>query len=144
MKNQAGMNVGGTSMLAIFVLLCIATFAILTMVSATASYSLARSVVSASDSYYAADAVAEEILAQISLLVRETPSEGLELGLEHLGATISDGIISYSISITESLYLDVRLSLVGQNIEILSWAARPYYDDALFEGGVNVWTGLPN
>ena len=138
-----GVNVGGSSILVIFVLLCLTTFATLAMVSATASFRLAQRVIQASEAYYAADARAEEILSEVSRIVSsaqedELASMLLEAGV-HLG---NDSIIRYAVPIDDVLSLEVELELNGQRLRIISWVMRVYYDpDEYGTGGLNVWPG---
>ncbi len=56
---------GGVSILAIFVVLCLTTLAALSLVSAQADSSLAEKASLSTEQYYAADAGAEEKLAEI-------------------------------------------------------------------------------
>ena len=72
-QSEGGVSVGGSSILIIFVLLSLTTFAALTMVSATASHRLALQVVESAEAYYAADLEAEVLFASISRVVHENP-----------------------------------------------------------------------
>lgn len=58
------MGVGVASMLMIFVVLCLTTFAVLSYVTANADYKLTREAAEAAEAYYAADAQSAEALAQ--------------------------------------------------------------------------------
>lgn len=66
----SGVGVGGSSILVIFVLLCLTTFATLSMVSAGADLRLTDRTVETVQEYYAADARAEEILARVDGVLR--------------------------------------------------------------------------
>ena len=137
-----GVNIGGSSILIIFVLLCLTTFATLAMVSATASFRLAQRVITASDAYYAADSRAEEILAQISYIVNHTPYDEIALRLLEAGALLDDGIIRYAVPIDDVLSIEVQLELTGGRLRIISWIMRTDYDPDLYgAGGLNVWPG---
>lgn len=60
-----GINVGTSSILMIFVLLCLTAFATLSMVSANADYKLAQKTARSVSLYYEADARAQEMLARV-------------------------------------------------------------------------------
>ena len=140
---QGSANVGGSSILVIFVLLCITTFATLAMVSATASLRLATQVASAADAHFAADSRAEEKLARFSAAVRNLGAENLQAYVEVLGALFEDGVITYSVDITDSLRLDVRLIVIDGGILVDSWLTVPVFDpDEYGGGGVILWGGF--
>ena len=69
----SGMGAGGISILAIFVVLCLATLAALSLVSARADRNLAEKNAQASVEYYQADARAEEILHELLTAVQSGP-----------------------------------------------------------------------
>ena len=129
-----GINIGGSSILVIFVLLCITTFAALALVSATASYRLAVQVVEASDAYFAADTVAEQMLAQISLVARTATAEEFEARVNELGASYYDGYITYVVSVNSSLFIEVSLRFDGNEITVSSWRLRADYDPDAYGG----------
>ena len=68
-KKQAaatGIGVGGSSILAVFVILCLTTFATLSLVSAQADLRLSRRAADSVTLYYQADAQAQQLLAQLA------------------------------------------------------------------------------
>ena len=136
-------NIGGSSILVIFVLLCITTFATLAMVSASASFRLATQVARAADDFFAAENLAEEKLAEISGIMRSTNGQGFGQQLEELGVMYSDGIITYSVSINESLRLDVELHVIGTSLMVYSWVQVAIFDPAEYGGGgIQLWPGF--
>ena len=128
-------NIGGSSILVIFVLLCITTFATLAMVSATASFRLATQVASAADDFFAAENKAEEKLAEISGLIRSSNGEGIQIQIEELGAAYHDGVITYSIRVNESLRLDVEIHVNGASLKVYSWVQVAIFDPDEYGGG---------
>jgi hypothetical protein len=62
-KRQFGVGIGASSLLVVFVVLCLTTFAALSLVSARADRSLAQRSAQASQAYYAADLEAERWLS---------------------------------------------------------------------------------
>ena len=136
-------NIGGSSILVIFMLLCITTFATLAMVSATASFRLATQVARAADDFFAADSFAEEMLAEISAIIRSANGQSIQAQVEKLGAMYNDGIITYSIIVNESLRLDVELHINGADLVVHSWVQVAVFDPAEYGGGgITLWPGF--
>ena len=142
MKSQStsGGNIGGSSILVIFVLLCVTTFAALSLVSALAGHRLALQMIESSTAMYKADARAEELLAQVSQIVRENTN--IESRLGEIGVEYSDNIISFDVPINDGLVLEVRLLRTNQGLQINQWRTRAYYDPQLYEQGTPIWSGF--
>ena len=105
-KVQAPM-VGGSSLLVIFAVLCLTVFALLGFSTVQADRRLEQVSVQAVEDYYAADAQAEKILAQ------------LRSGQMPEGVQLQDGIYSYrsKISDTQEIQVEVRAA----DWDVLSW-----------------------
>ncbi len=114
-KEGAGIGVGGISMLAIFVVLCLTTLAVLSLVSARADYALSEKTVMASKQYYAADALAEEKLAALLGVVESGGNWYEHAQNEGFGVFSRQGsaIVAYTAPISESkeLYIEVELAM---------------------------------
>lgn len=65
-NHSAGVSIGMVSILMIFVVLCLTTFATLSFVSARADLKLSKKASDSVSEYYAADSAAETYLAQIA------------------------------------------------------------------------------
>lgn len=74
MKKSPGVGVGSTTMLIIFVSLCLCTFATLSFVSSKADYRLSKDAADALTAYYAADDRAIEKLHKIEASLKTLPS----------------------------------------------------------------------
>lgn len=125
-RRNTGVNVGGSSILVIFILLCLTTFATLSMVSAGADLRLTERAVAASRDYYAADAAAEQTLADIDQAVRDTnrvPDDSFlgrckdniakaapQADIQEQGG---DLLVRYSQTINENQELSVALRISG-------------------------------
>lgn len=163
-KQGAGLNIGGSSILVIFVLLSLTTFATLAMVSSGASFRLAERVAAASDSFYAADSTAEIVLSRVSSAVRSAPfpdeaelegnmSEFLADRLEGTPTGNSSGLmiielgqglwaISYSVPVDafSALYVVLQLDLALQTIRVVEWAVVAYeFPEEYFTDTPAVW-----
>ncbi|MEG2204314.1 MAG: hypothetical protein RRY21_04040 [Oscillospiraceae bacterium] len=65
MKRREGIGAGSASLLVVFVLLCLTTFAVLSLASAQADRRLADRTARSMEAYYVADALATERLAAL-------------------------------------------------------------------------------
>ena len=142
MKSQStgGGNIGGSSILVIFVLLCITTFAALSLVSALAGHRLAVQMAESVDARHEADSQAELLLAQVSQIVQE--GVNIQTRLNDIGVLYYDNTISFDIPIIDGLVLEVRLLYYNQNLQITSWRMRAYYDPEIYEQGLPIWQGF--
>lgn len=70
-KRFFGMNIGSASMLLIFVILCLVSFAALSIVSANADFKLSNKIAERTQSYYTACNSAEESLADIDTVLAD-------------------------------------------------------------------------
>lgn len=120
-KTQMGLGVGASSILLIFVLLCLTTFATLSLVSAQADARLSGKTAESVSAYYEADARAEELLAEIDGALQSVPvgegylqaCVGLLAALD--GVDVSqdeDGLsVSYQVAAGENQQLQVTLEV---------------------------------
>ncbi|MEM1483346.1 hypothetical protein V6615_00550 [Oscillospiraceae bacterium PP1C4] len=145
MNRNTGINVGGSSILMIFVLLCLTTFSTLSLASANADYKLTAKTVESVSRYYEADAQAETILAAIDASLKKSvvASDGTGqdmstyweriaaelVGLEGVTVTaVSDKtVVGYQVMIDDKRALRVALEVAYpfQNAEkrytLTSW-----------------------
>ncbi|RGB69688.1 hypothetical protein DW086_00675 [Harryflintia acetispora] len=120
-RTQMGLGVGASSILLIFVLLCLTTFATLSLVSAQADARLSEKTAETVSAYYEADARAEELLAQIGEALKSVPpGEGYLQTCAGLLAAIDgvdvlqddDGLaVSYQVAAGENQQLQVSLTI---------------------------------
>lgn len=143
-----GMNVGSSSILVTFVLLCLITFAALSFVSANSDYKLSVQSADRLTNYYEASHMAEVYLlnidSQLKMLSKECNSQ--EDYLSKIEDTFNDNdsinteiidddyYISYSIVISDSQKLCVKLLAVYPENEtsdsfiIKEWETVSTYD----------------
>lgn len=139
-KQTGGINVGTSSILVTFVLLCLVTFAALSFLSANSDYRLSKQAAERTTRFYAADALAEEKLADIESRLKEVLAsvsseddyyDGIPSafeGDESLQVNSEDiTTISYEIPVSDSQNLQVLLSVkypAGDDaalFDILKW-----------------------
>jgi len=120
--------VGGSSLMVIFAVLCLTVFALLSLNTSEAGERLSQKNATAVSSYYKADTMAEEILAE------------LRLGNIPNGVTVDGNIYSYACPISETQELDVKVIINGTDYTILSWKCVSTTDWEA-DNNLNVWDG---
>ena len=101
--------VGGSSLLVIFAVLCLAVFSILTISTAKAQEHFCTVSADSVKAYYEADSKAELIFSQLR---KGHIPEGVEQ---------NNNIYSYSCEISDTLFLEVELSFSNGVWDILRW-----------------------
>ncbi|MGI5967708.1 MULTISPECIES: hypothetical protein [Anaerotruncus] len=153
---ETGVNVGGASILVIFVLLCLTTFATLSLVSANADQKLSRKTAEATAAYYQADASAQTLLAEIDYQLKQIPLDSPESYFSAAETRMPGGVTleqdagsffaSYEVPIDESHTLKVRLLLIypggaGQpRYELAAWQSV-YTGEWEADDTLNLWDG---
>lgn len=131
-------NIGSSLLLVIFLVLCLVTFATLSLSSARSDYSFSSRSAERRTEYYQACNLAEDVLAQIDAVLYKARehaanagdgsrdwkkdldfsqikgTEFTEINLEIL-FDARDGILSYRIPVNEKQALAVRLALTGDS-----------------------------
>ena len=147
-------NIGLTSLILIFIILCLSTFCLLSLSSARGDLSLAERSARAVTEYYQADAKGEEWLKQAdAVLQKETAGKSMsqeeiqyaagKLASE-LGCNVDEetGYISTDISMEHGQALHIDLALTGDEsrYEVKSWYV---YDSGNYEidDSMPVWSG---
>lgn len=121
--------VGGSSLLVIFSVLCVAIFALMSLSSAQSDTRLNERGLQAVQGYYAADCEAEHILA--ALRSGEIPD----------GVREDNGIYYFDCPISETQQLSAAVRVEGNDYEILHWQAGSSVAWELDEH-INVWDGI--
>lgn len=149
-KKRSTMQVGGSTILMIFTVLCLTVFSVLSLSSARADASLTKRAEQAVLAYYDADGKAEERLQEIDQTIAKANREVLEeaefsLFLnQELGEVYQNGKIQYEIPLEngkQSLFVEIEPIYQGkQNFNISQWQIKNtgeyFIDDSL-----NVWLG---
>ncbi len=150
-----GLGVGSTSIVMIFVVLCLTTFSTLSYVSTRVSTKLIEKNIAHIDEYYQADTSAKETLAEIdNTIYLSMNSKDYELNLTSAFETENNIIltpqnngysIAYSIYINETQTLDVELlapiARSTKRYEVLAWKVNTANSDNLTEDDLNLWDG---
>ncbi|MCL2033958.1 MAG: hypothetical protein FWG94_04415 [Oscillospiraceae bacterium] len=152
-----GVSVGGSSILLIFVLLALTTFAVLSLVSAVADRNLTDKSALAATQYYEADSKAEEILARIGAALGSISGNGEDAFYSEAGPVlfaidapilIDGNKVSYAVPLNDSQELRVSLTLAYSSspklFEINEWKVVNTGEWHPEEESLNLWTGSEN
>lgn len=147
-------NIGLTSLILIFIILCLATFSLLSLSSARGDQSLALRSAQAVTEYYRADAEGEKWLKQADAILQKetvigtTSQEEIQALAKkvasQLGCSIDEttGYISTDISMERGQALHIDLALTGDEnrYEVRSWYV---YDSGNYkiDDSMPVWGG---
>lgn len=137
-KHSYGINVGSSSILLIFVILCLVSFAALSIVSANADYKLSNKILTRTQSYYDACNQAEASIADIDITLRSVYETALDE--EEYFQTVGHSK-SYAIPISDIQTLNINITLLypaskeGLFYQIDNWqvinTGDLEYDDSL-------------
>ncbi len=116
-------NIGSSSLLMVFLVLCLTTFAILSLSSAQSDYSFSKKFAEHKTEYYEASSRAEMILGEIDQLLAENSDQvtarldGKEIDNIPLSCTGADGetVISYQVPSGEKQALNVTLLVTNDS-----------------------------
>lgn len=140
-KQPSFINIGLSSLMVVFLVLCLVTFAILSLSSAKSDYSLSEKLATHRTAYYEASDKAEQVLAQIDALLANTytgqdtyfsdvksafegfQAEGISVTPEEANGEL---LLSYEVPVDQNQTLKVQLNvqdpaLSSAYYEILSW-----------------------
>lgn len=94
-------NIGSSSLLIVFVILCLATFAILSLSSAKSDYSLSERLAEHKGQYYEVSSKAETVLDEIDTILSDTADT---VPTNHLSGSVKDFLESpYAEAVIKSL-----------------------------------------
>ena len=145
MRKQA--NIGTTSLILIFVILCLSTFSLLSLSSAKGDLSLAEKNAKAVQAYYEADAAGETFVQMVHQVFREAKEQKLagarreDYFKEKLGSYYLDGLVQTDIGMEfgQALHIELRPE-ADEEYRIQSWYVynREEYE---IDRSMPVWTG---
>lgn len=116
--------VGGISLLAVFAVLCLTIFALLSLSTVRADTRLAEVSTQAVADYYAADCAAQEILARMRSGAGVPEDLDFEVSVAHYEDR-AETTYTYSCPISDTQSLEVQVQLNGEDWRILRWQAVP-------------------
>lgn len=138
MKNHFSLNIGLPSIVLVFIVMCLFSLSVLSLVSANADWKLSQKAITRSNSYYQACNLANEDLAILNQKLIETYTHAKDES-DYL-STVSSIASSYIYSIGElqNLYVDLVFHIPDDDMlcyDIVSWkvisSENITYDDHL-------------
>ena len=127
-KTDIPTPVGGSSLLVIFVVLCLTVFAVLSLSSVEAEGRLSRASAASVRAYYEADCEAEEILAQ------------LRAGIVQPGVVAEGNRYRYECEVSKMQKLVVEAEVTEDGYRILRWQTEAM-GQWQTEDELQVWDG---
>ena len=125
---SASPSIGGTSLLVIFSVICLAVFSVLSLTTGQTEKRLSDKAADAAAAYYLADNQAEEIFAC------------LRNGKNHEAAVWEGNICTYQVAISTHQVLEVRLCKDAEGWTVLRWQTRSHIDTSN-TNSLPVWDG---
>ena len=119
--NKGGIGVGSASVVLVFAVLCLTVFSLITLVVARNNKALAETEASLVTGYYEADALAEQIMADI-LNAGTIPDSvrGVDISTSW-DTTLEMDVITYLCPLSDKKELYVKLAVDGDNVSIVNW-----------------------
>lgn len=113
-KESSVINIGSSSLLVIFLILCLVTFATLTLSSAVSDYRFSQKLADRKTAYYEASNRAEELLSQIDEAVKQIPdAEALANGESPAAPEASSADLQAAISALSTAEIPITVSESG-------------------------------
>ena len=127
-KSFSGINIGSASMLLIFIILCLVSFATLSIVSANADKKLSEKIARRTQNYYKACNSAEEALAELDNALQSQYADTADRDT-YFKATGQEKSYTFPISETQILCVDVEIFYPTEPedtfYEITGWHVLP-------------------
>lgn len=133
-KKEIGINVGLTTLIMIFAVLCIVVFSVLTYKTALYEKKLAVKTANATKEYYAADYKANEVMEQLKSRLDKGK------GIDSLVSYNNSGKIKYSVKINDNSNLNVELKNNGKKLKIIRWEITTTKTEK-FDDTLKLWDG---
>ncbi len=135
MKKQnttsVGIGVGASSILVVFVILCLTVFSTLTLLQANAYLKSSENYKMNTEQYYETDSLAMDELIKIEKMIENKNCFAeVEQILVNKGYNIDGNMISYSVIINDENKIDVELQINDDySLEIMKWQQKNTLDD---------------
>lgn len=137
-RRNIGLGVGGSSLLMVFIIVCLTTFATLSLLSANADYKLSNKTAQAVTAYYDADSRAVERVAAIK---RRLPAGEAAIVDADLADSTAEGY-TFSEAINDRQMLVVTMAEREGSWRITTWQIQNNDSWAGDEQLLNIWDGL--
>ncbi len=154
-KKFSGFGVGSTSIIMIFIVLCLTTFSILSFVSSNVGYNFAQKSKEHTQMFYDAQLRATEVLSQIDTTLYAASSDPSGYNNYIFGLQNFSGIkvvqkkdsftVSYETKISDNQVISVELRVPlkpsDERYKITKWASTSVDLNYNQNGQQNIWVG---
>lgn len=151
-KKITGFGVGASSIIMIFVVLCLTTFSLLSFSSARSSLRLAEKSKDYNSAFGTAELKANQTLSKIDEKLA-TAQKSFDYGSEVISLSSIDGVkvtfngnnykVSYSVPVLKTTFLNVELSVPANpsayRYNIVKWNTSSTEKE--YDNGDNIWDG---
>ena len=143
-QTRHGFSIGSASVMLIFIVMTLAVFSVLSLVTASNEAESARTNAQSNKAYYAAEAKAYNTLAEIKAAVADLLSEDMVAeAVEPLGATCiqnADGsIITFETEIDGHRRLRSVLKYQDGELTVIGW--KTVGEAAEYDDTISIWDG---
>ena len=135
-------GIGSASIALIFVVLCMTIFTVISFVFAISEESLIQNEVDSVKAFYAADTLAEQVLAEILSAEGAVPVSAMGIDIfSRWDIGLMAEIVYFTIPVMDNSELYVAIELDGFNYNIISWRMYPM---GLWEAddNINIFQGF--
>jgi len=134
-------GIGSASIVLVFVVLCLTIFSVISLLPALTERNLAEAEVRLVQDFYAADALAERILAHL-LTLDETPESilGVEIN-SYWDWDLFLDMVSFGVPISETQILYVQIGIDFDRYHIFAWRMVGI-DEWEADESIDVWDGI--
>lgn len=142
-------NIGSSSLILIFIVMCLVTFGMLSLTSAKSDLSLAKRNADAVTEYYRADSEGEAFYRMVEAAVKsacegaETEAARTDLLKEALGAYYRDGaaVTEVAMARAQALHIELKPDLKGGGaVKVARWKVIQT-EDYEIDDSMPVWSG---
>jgi len=139
-NNEYGINVGSSTLIMIFALLCLTIFALLTYKTALNEKNLSQKAAKEIKYYYEADYKASKIKDEIEYKLNR--GEDISSIVDYKKVIGGSLYIGYSVEINEYKKLDVEIKKDGNKFVIVKWKEVSNNNDEEYKNKMDVWRGI--
>lgn len=160
-KSSVSISVGTSSILVIFVILCLTTFSALSLISAKADYALSQKAQIAADNYWQAHNTAAQTLKDIDSVLTQAISKAVSYeeyeryALELLALNKNLSSVDFTpaqnntaklqfcvpIDASQELLVELGLSFSPGRYKVISWRSRNTVNWEEYETPIDLWNG---
>lgn len=130
-------NIGSSSLILIFIVLCLVTFSVLSLGNAKREDALSKRSASSVQEYYRADAEGEAFLQMADQALMNGDKAGLAPYLQSATGTYCTDV---SMTAGQALRVELALDWEKQSYQVLSWKVY-HQEDYEIDQSVPVWSG---